>query len=235
MASRPGDWYCVRCDFRVYGWKPRCHGCGHGRLIQVMQALKKGNSAELELELGTEEGWTCFVCLNYQHGKTKCTACESEKGSWKCPDCQFVLFPSKKECRKCKTKRPNECVRRSHSNSNSKSKSEREDPGAKREGDWECLNPECKKLQFARNTFCKDCGSDREGNKPNSNSNSNSEEPESDKECIVCMVKEKNTSLLHGGESHLCVCFGCGTDLFKQGFTCPICRQPIEQVVRTFQ
>ena len=55
-------------------------------------------------------------------------------------------------------------------------------------------------------------------------------------ECIVCFAAPKNTMLLHTakGAGHTCVCFGCAEELHKMKATCPICREPIDAVIRNY-
>jgi len=64
-------------------------------------------------------------------------------GVWRCTTCQFDVWASKSECRKCGKKRPtivgNTIVNTS-----------------RREGDWDC--PSCKRQLFASRTACDKCG-----------------------------------------------------------------------------
>jgi hypothetical protein len=49
--------------------------------------------------------------------------------------------------------------------------------------------------------------------------------------CIICSVRWADTLLVHAGEGHMCVCHECSYLLPLQA-GCPICRQPIELMVR---
>ena len=52
--------------------------------------------------------------------------------------------------------------------------------------------------------------------------------------CVICMTLEKNATIVHGESGHVCCCYGCAKMLRARGETCPICREPIDQVIRQF-
>ena len=61
--------------------------------------------------------------------------------------------------------------------------------------------------------------------------------------CVVCLEKKANITLIHGLTGHTCVCHTCAENLVRaqrQSATsasapvCPICREPVEQLVRVF-
>ncbi|CAN4111173.1 unnamed protein product [Withania somnifera] len=62
---------------------------------------------------------------------------------------------------------------------------------------------------------------------------SNSEETnvneESGKECVICMTEPKDTAVLPC--RHMCLCGECAKELRRQSNKCPICRQPIEELL----
>ncbi|XP_051145273.1 probable E3 ubiquitin-protein ligase LUL4 [Andrographis paniculata] len=63
---------------------------------------------------------------------------------------------------------------------------------------------------------------------------SNSEEAavsdvESGKECVICMTEVKNTAVLPC--RHMCMCSDCAKELRLQSNKCPVCRQPIEELL----
>ncbi|XP_055816785.1 probable E3 ubiquitin-protein ligase LUL4 [Solanum dulcamara] len=63
---------------------------------------------------------------------------------------------------------------------------------------------------------------------------SNSEETnvndeESGKECVICMTEPKDTAVLPC--RHMCLCGECAKELRHQSNKCPICRQPIEELL----
>lgn len=54
--------------------------------------------------------------------------------------------------------------------------------------------------------------------------------------CAVCMEKPKNATIVHTstGTGHICCCFDCATLLKERGDNCPICRAPIDMVIKQF-
>ncbi|KAK3002554.1 hypothetical protein RJ639_022037 [Escallonia herrerae] len=52
---------------------------------------------------------------------------------------------------------------------------------------------------------------------------------DSGKECIICMTEPKDTAVLPC--RHMCMCSECAKELRLQSNTCPICRQPIEELM----
>ncbi|KAF9678054.1 hypothetical protein SADUNF_Sadunf08G0172000 [Salix dunnii] len=49
------------------------------------------------------------------------------------------------------------------------------------------------------------------------------------KECVICMTEPKDTAVLPC--RHMCMCGECAKELRLQSNKCPICRQPIEQLI----
>ncbi|KAL3538054.1 hypothetical protein ACH5RR_001420 [Cinchona calisaya] len=52
---------------------------------------------------------------------------------------------------------------------------------------------------------------------------------DSGKECVICMTDPKNTAVLPC--RHMCMCSECAKELRLQSNKCPICRQPIEELL----
>ena len=52
-------------------------------------------------------------------------------------------------------------------------------------------------------------------------------------ECIVCFDGQVNCAIYKCG--HMCLCYSCATELKDQGSQCPLCRQPITDVIKTYQ
>lgn len=52
--------------------------------------------------------------------------------------------------------------------------------------------------------------------------------------CIICMENPKNATLIHGDTGHCCCCWACAQVLKQRMDPCPICRAPIEHVIRQF-
>ena len=58
-----------------------------------------------------------------------------------------------------------------------------------------------------------------------------------DGNCVVCLEKTATITLIHGLTGHTCVCNSCAETLVKaqtRAPLCPICREPVEQLVRVF-
>ena len=53
-------------------------------------------------------------------------------------------------------------------------------------------------------------------------------------ECVVCLDRTRNATITHGETGHMCCCYDCALDLQWRGDPCPMCRQPIDSVVRQF-
>ncbi|KAK9161277.1 hypothetical protein Syun_007618 [Stephania yunnanensis] len=49
------------------------------------------------------------------------------------------------------------------------------------------------------------------------------------KECVICMSEPKDTAILPC--RHMCICSECAKELRLQTNKCPICRQPIEELI----
>ena len=52
--------------------------------------------------------------------------------------------------------------------------------------------------------------------------------------CIICMDEPRNATLVHGDTGHVCCCLKCAQDLKTKGLACPMCRNPIDVVIRHF-
>ncbi len=55
-----------------------------------------------------------------------------------------------------------------------------------------------------------------------------------DEFCMVCRVRPKDATILHGATGHVCCCLACAQDLHGRQARCPICRDPIDSVIRQF-
>jgi E3 ubiquitin-protein ligase Mdm2 len=57
-----------------------------------------------------------------------------------------------------------------------------------------------------------------------------------DKVCVICLENPKDATLVHAqsGIGHNVVCFGCANQLKNKGDVCPICRGPIDIVVKHY-
>ncbi|XP_048356540.1 E3 ubiquitin-protein ligase Mdm2 isoform X1 [Sphaerodactylus townsendi] len=52
--------------------------------------------------------------------------------------------------------------------------------------------------------------------------------------CVICQSQPKNGCIVHGRTGHLMSCYSCAKKLKKRSKPCPVCRQPIEMIVRTY-
>lgn len=50
--------------------------------------------------------------------------------------------------------------------------------------------------------------------------------------CVICLEASRNASLIHGETAHLCCCLDCAKVL--KGKPCPMCRETVETVLKTF-
>ena len=56
-----------------------------------------------------------------------------------------------------------------------------------------------------------------------------SKSDEESKECVICMTNERNTCVLPC--RHICCCAECANTLRLQTDRCPVCREPITELV----
>ncbi|XP_015261210.1 PREDICTED: E3 ubiquitin-protein ligase Mdm2 isoform X1 [Gekko japonicus] len=52
--------------------------------------------------------------------------------------------------------------------------------------------------------------------------------------CVICQSQPKNGCIVHGRTGHLMSCYACAKKLKKRNKPCPVCRQPIEMILRTY-
>ena len=52
--------------------------------------------------------------------------------------------------------------------------------------------------------------------------------------CVVCLTRPKTASIIHGKTGHQVCCYHCAKKLKKQRRACPICRRPIQKVIRNY-
>ncbi|CAM8890529.1 unnamed protein product [Rhodiola kirilowii] len=61
------------------------------------------------------------------------------------------------------------------------------------------------------------------------NSAGGTDDGDSSKDCVICMTDPKDTAVLPC--RHMCMCSECAKELRLQSDKCPICRQPIEELL----
>ena len=52
--------------------------------------------------------------------------------------------------------------------------------------------------------------------------------------CIICMDNKKTHAFIHGETAHKVCCEGCAKMIQQRGDRCPLCRTPIDTVVKVF-
>ena len=67
----------------------------------------------------------------------------------------------------------------------------------------------------------------------NKNIDANLKKPQPEESCVVCMSKPADHLVLPCG--HQCGCESCLNEILKRSGGCPICRKPIEGVIRVFR
>ena len=53
-------------------------------------------------------------------------------------------------------------------------------------------------------------------------------------ECVICLERPKDATIVHGTTGHVCCCTVCAQELHRRRARCPICRAPIENVIRQY-
>jgi hypothetical protein len=49
--------------------------------------------------------------------------------------------------------------------------------------------------------------------------------------CVICWDAERTHGLLHAADMHLCLCAACFKAYDYKAKGCPMCRQPVEEVI----
>ena len=52
--------------------------------------------------------------------------------------------------------------------------------------------------------------------------------------CIVCLSRPKDASMVHGSTGHQACCYTCAKRLRRRGKPCPVCRRPIQKVIKNY-
>lgn len=52
--------------------------------------------------------------------------------------------------------------------------------------------------------------------------------------CVVCASRPKTGSIIHGNSGHQVCCYRCAKRLKRKGLLCPVCRRPIQKVIKNF-
>ena len=52
--------------------------------------------------------------------------------------------------------------------------------------------------------------------------------------CVICLTKPKEASIIHGRTGHQVCCYSCAKRLRRRGKPCPVCRRPINRVIKNY-
>lgn len=52
--------------------------------------------------------------------------------------------------------------------------------------------------------------------------------------CVICLSRRKTATIVHGITGHVCCCINCAVILQRNRQPCPICRAPIDRVIKQF-
>lgn len=193
--------------------------------------------------------WKCLICDRVLYSwKTVCTGLwryhepvmkkdgilVPVPGTWDCKGCTSINFPDQAKCFRCSKPRESlekragdwDCERCGSLNFSSRvecfrcskppvSSGECSKPLEKRAGDWDCEG--CGVNNFASRVECFKCKSPRIR--------------EDDELCVVCFAAPKTHGFLHGSSVHNACCEKCSKMVSG---SCPICRQPIDKVIKVF-
>uniref|UniRef100_A0A7S2KL76 RING-type domain-containing protein n=1 Tax=Leptocylindrus danicus TaxID=163516 RepID=A0A7S2KL76_9STRA len=55
-----------------------------------------------------------------------------------------------------------------------------------------------------------------------------------DKKCLICLIEERSSTIVHGETGHIACCLACARILKARGDRCPVCRLPIDSVIQHF-
>lgn len=163
-------------------------------------------------------------------------------GDWICPRCSDLVFARNDQCRRCSTPRPTSAGGQltnsvnAHTKSvndwNNSQKVKLENGGivlaptssnlqTPRAGDWIC--PSCGDLQFARNTACRRCGSQR-------SDISQSQQVVSAYGGPGSGINSSISSLMHGSQNEMrpgdWICPRCSDHVFARNSVCRRCSTP---------
>lgn len=52
--------------------------------------------------------------------------------------------------------------------------------------------------------------------------------------CLICTTRPKDASIIHGHTGHQVSCYKCAKKLRRRGRPCPVCRRPIQKIIKNF-
>lgn len=179
--------------------------------------------------MSSRTDWMCPRGCGLQFkSRDKCRDCPATRpgapvpqvrpGDWKCPRCGDSQFARNEVCRSAGCNTPKPATQAAKPTTAAP-------PPPLRAGDWLCAK--CNDVQFASRNQCRKCGTSKPA----------VDNPDGDLEgmCLICNERVRNAGLLHGDSVHTVTCIECAGDLMKSASAnCPMCRQPIEKVLKTY-
>jgi E3 ubiquitin-protein ligase Mdm2 len=58
--------------------------------------------------------------------------------------------------------------------------------------------------------------------------------PDDAGDCVICLERPKDATIVHGDTGHVCCCTTCAQELHRTGARCPICRAAIDRVIKQY-
>ena len=52
--------------------------------------------------------------------------------------------------------------------------------------------------------------------------------------CVVCLEYAADTVFVHAGAGHQAGCYDCAVRILGDRLPCPVCRRPVDMVIRNF-
>uniref|UniRef100_UPI00358E6890 E3 ubiquitin-protein ligase Mdm2-like n=1 Tax=Myxine glutinosa TaxID=7769 RepID=UPI00358E6890 len=52
--------------------------------------------------------------------------------------------------------------------------------------------------------------------------------------CVICQLNPKSCTIVHGRTGHFVTCYPCAKRLKRLGHVCPVCRSPIQALIKTY-
>ena len=52
--------------------------------------------------------------------------------------------------------------------------------------------------------------------------------------CVVCLDRPRDAAFTHGDTAHVCCCLACAKAIHSSRGVCPLCRAPVEAVLRVY-
>jgi len=148
-VARPGDWICPSCNDLQFARNASCRRCGQ------MNPSSGGFGQQQIMAMPCSGGGAGGYGVSGYGGAG--AELELRPGDWICPRCNDHVFARNSACRRCSTPRP--ATDAGSYTQASYAPTAGGNLQSMKPGDWIC--PQCKDLQFARNTACRRCSAPR--------------------------------------------------------------------------